>query len=107
SLATFLQTTLRDMDLLARLEGGELIVMLPGSSASAAKIVGQRVRTSISLCPVPLGDHRIRLDLEMGVASVQSDDDAAAAMEAARADLDSTAASEAHERQQNAELAAV
>lgn len=107
SLASFLQATLRDMDLLARLDGGELIVMLPGSSASAAKIVGQRVRTSISLCPVPLGDHQIRLDLEMGVASVQSGDDAAAAMESARADLESTAVAEAQERQQSSELSAV
>lgn len=107
SLASFVQSTLRDMDLLARLEGGELIVMLPGSSASAAKIVGQRVRTSISLCPVPLGDHQIRLELDMGVASVQPGEDAAAAMESARADLAATAAAEAHERQQNAELAAV
>ena len=107
SLASFVQSTLRDMDLLARLEGGELIVMLPGSSASAAKIVGQRVRTSISLCPVPLGDHQIRLELDMGVASVQPGEDAAAAMESARADLDATAVAEAHERQQNAELAAV
>lgn len=107
SLATFLQANLRDMDLLARLDGGELIVMLPGSSASAAKIVGQRARTSISLCPVPLGDHRIRLDLEMGVASVESDEDAASAMESARADLELTSAAEAQERQVNAELAAV
>lgn len=91
SLASFVQSTLRDMDLLARLEGGELIVMLPGSSASAAKIVGQRVRTSISLCPVPLGDHQIRLELDMGVASVQTGEDAAAAMESARAQLDATA----------------
>jgi diguanylate cyclase len=107
SLASFVQSTLRDMDLLGRLEGGELIVMLPGSSASASKIVGQRVRTSISLCPVPLGDHQIRLELDMGVASVQPGEDARAAMESARADLDATAASEAQERQQNAELAAV
>ncbi|MBL9161327.1 MAG: diguanylate cyclase [Planctomycetaceae bacterium] len=107
SLASFVQSTLRDMDLLARLEGGELIVMLPGSSASAAKIVGQRVRTSISLCPVPLGDHQIRLELDMGVASVQTGEDAAAAMESARAQLDATAAAEAQERQQNSELAAV
>ena len=81
SLASFIQSTLRDMDLLARLEGGELVVMLPGSSSSAAKIVGQRVRTSISLCPVPLGDHQIRLELDMGVASVQPGEDARAAME--------------------------
>ena len=76
-------------------------------SASAAKIVGHRARTSISQCPVPLGDHRIRLDLEMGVASVQADEDAATAMENARADLETTAAAEAQERQQTAELAAV
>ena len=76
-------------------------------SASAAKIVGQRVRTSISLCPVPLGDHQIRLELDMGVASVQPGEDAAAAIESARADLDATTAAEAQERQQNAELAAV
>jgi diguanylate cyclase len=107
SLASFVQSTLRDMDLLARLEGGELIVMLPGSSASAAKIVGQRVRTSISLCPVPLGDHQIRLELDMGVASVQPGEDARTAMESARHDLDATAAVEAQERQQSAELSAV
>ena len=107
SLASFVQSTLRDMDLLARLEGGELIVMLPGSSASAAKIVGQRVRTSISLCPVPLGDHQIRLELDMGVSSVQPGEDAVAAMESARADLDATAAVEAQQRLQDADLAAV
>lgn len=107
SLASFVQSTLRDMDLLARLEGGELIVMLPGSSASAAKIVGQRVRTSISLCPVPLGDHQIRLELDMGVSSVQPGEDAVGAMESARADLDATAAVEAQQRLQDADLAAV
>ncbi|WP_428306062.1 GGDEF domain-containing protein [Lacipirellula sp.] len=107
SLASFVQSTLRDMDLLARLEGGELIVMLPGSSASAAKIVGQRVRTSISLCPVPLGDHQIRLELDMGVSSVQPGEDATGAMESARADLDATAAAEAQQRLQEADLAAV
>jgi diguanylate cyclase len=107
SLASFVQSTLRDMDLLARLEGGQLIVMLPGSSASAAKIVGQRVRASISLCPVPLGNHQIRLELDMGVASVQPGEDAASAMENARHDLEATARVEAQQRQQDAELAAV
>ena len=57
--------------------------------------------------PVPLGDHQIRLELDMGVASVQPGEDARAAMESARTDLDATTAMEAQERQQNAELAAV
>jgi diguanylate cyclase len=95
SLASFIQSTLRDMDLLGRLENGELIVMLPGSTDSASKIVGHRVKTSISLCPIPLGDHQVRLDLDMGVATVQPTEDAAAAMASARADMEAAAAAEA------------
>jgi diguanylate cyclase len=95
SLCSFIQSTLRDMDLLGRLENGELIVMLPGSTDSASKIVGQRVKTSISLCPIPLGDHQVRLDLDMGVATVQPGEDAAEAMNSARGDMEAAAAAEA------------
>jgi diguanylate cyclase (GGDEF)-like protein len=95
SLATFIMTSLRDMDLLATLEGGEFVVMIPGSSVSAAKIVGQRVRTSVSLCPIPLGAQQIRLELEMGVAGLQADDDPASAMSRARDALDAAVAAEA------------
>ncbi|HEX6961485.1 MAG TPA: diguanylate cyclase [Lacipirellula sp.] len=109
SLASFIQSTLRDMDLLGKLENGELIVMLPGSTDSASKIVGQRVKTSISLCPIPLGDHQVRLDLDMGVSTVQPDEDAASAMASARDAMEAAAAAEAaaaHELQ-HAEAAAV
>ncbi len=94
SLSAFIQSTLRDMDLLGRLESGDLIVMLPGSTDSASKIVGQRVKTSISLCPIPLGDHQVRLDLDMGVATVQPHEDAVAAMASAKADMEATAEAE-------------
>jgi diguanylate cyclase len=110
SLASFIQSTLRDMDLLGRLDNGELIVMLPGSTESASKIVGQRVKTSISLCPIPLGDQQVRLDLDMGVATVQPSEDAPAAMASARVSMEEAAAAEAaaaHELQHAAEAAAV
>jgi diguanylate cyclase len=110
SLSSFIQSTLRDMDLLGKLEHGELIVMLPGSTDSASKIVGQRVKTSISLCPIPLGDHQVRLDLDMGVSTVQPDEDAAAAMASAREAMEAASAAEAaaaHELQHAAEPAAV
>jgi diguanylate cyclase len=94
SLATFIMTSLRDMDLLAKLEGGEFVVMIPGSSVSAAKIVGQRVRTSVSLCPIPMGAQQIRLELEMGVAGLQADDDPISAMGRAREALDIAVAAE-------------
>jgi diguanylate cyclase len=97
SLASFIQSTLRDMDLLGRLEHGELIVMLPGSTQSASRIVGQRVKTSISLCPIPLGEEQIRLDLDMGVATIQPHEDAKAAMAAARAAMEAAALAETRE----------
>lgn len=102
SLAAFVQSTLRDMDLLGRLENGELIVMLPGSTASAAKIVGQRVKASISLCPIPLGAQQVRLELDMGVATVRADQDAPQAMASARADLEAAALAEAVAQQEAA-----
>jgi diguanylate cyclase len=95
SLATFIASTLRDMDSLGKLDAGEFVVMLPGSSASAAKIVGQRVRSSISLCPIPMGSQQIRLELDLGVASVQANDDATDAIAHAKAELEASAAAEA------------
>jgi diguanylate cyclase len=106
SLAAFIQSTLRDMDLLGKLEHGELIVMLPGSTESASRIVGQRVKTSISLCPIPLGEQQVRLDLDMGVATVQTNEDAATAMAGARVAMEAAAAAEAHEQQHAAAAAA-
>jgi diguanylate cyclase len=84
SLATFITSTLRDMDMLGKLDAGEFVVMLPGSSASAARIVGQRVKASISQCPVVFGSQQIRLDLDLGVTGVQPDDDAARALARAK-----------------------
>lgn len=102
ALAIFIRSTLRDMDLLGKLSPGEFVVMLPGTSRSAAKIVGQRVKTSISLCPIPLGEQQIRLQLDMGVASVHADDDAASVLAHAKQDLETASAAELS---QNAELA--
>ncbi len=104
SLATFIASTLRDMDLLGKLEAGEFIVMLPGSSPSAAKIVGQRVRSSISLCPISMGSQQIRLALDLGVSNVQPGDDAADVMTRAEEELE-VAAAEQFEANRNGEAA--
>jgi diguanylate cyclase len=105
SLSAFIQSTLRDMDLLGRLENGELIVMLPGSTESASRIVGQRVKTSISLCPIPLGEQQVRLDLDMGVCTVQPHEDAPSAMGAARIAMEAAAAAEVNQPQGEVALA--
>jgi len=102
SLATFIASTLRDMDLLGKLEAGEFVVMLPGSSASAAKIVGQRVKSSISLCPIPMGGQNIRLEVDLGVVNVQPDDDAVSAITHAKDELEASIAAEAEAKRTEA-----
>ncbi len=92
SLATFISSTLRDMDMLAKLDDGDFVVLLPGSSISAAKIVGQRVKTSISNCPVSLGAQNIRLELDLGVTGVEPGDDAARTMARAKELMEASAA---------------
>ena len=84
SVAQFVRNTLRDMDLLSKLDSGEFIVMLPGSSEDEARIVGNRVQTAISNCTIPLGDKQLRLEVQSGVTRVQADDDALSVMDRAR-----------------------
>jgi diguanylate cyclase len=76
TVADFVRTLLRDMDILGHVETDALAVILPGNSESAAKIVGERVRTSVSLCTMPLGERKLRVDMRLGVAQVEGDDDA-------------------------------
>jgi diguanylate cyclase (GGDEF)-like protein len=75
SVAQFIRFSLRDMDLLGKLEPGDFVVMLPGSSKSEAKLVGNRVQTSISNCAIPLGNEQLSLDINWGIATVSPDDD--------------------------------
>ena len=76
SVAQFIRSSLRDMDLLGQLKAGDFIVMLPGSSEKEAKLVGKRVQTAISNCVIPLGGRELKLEISHGVADVYPDDDA-------------------------------
>jgi diguanylate cyclase (GGDEF)-like protein len=76
SVAGFVRSGLRDMDLLAKYDQDEFVVMLPGSSENEAKQVGRRIKASIAACSIPLGAAEIKLDLHIGVSHVQSEDDA-------------------------------
>jgi len=76
SVAQFVRTTLREMDLLCKLEMGEFAVMLPGSSETETKLVGSRMQMAISNCTLPLGDKQLRLEVQWDVAAVEPDDDA-------------------------------
>jgi PleD family two-component response regulator len=64
------------MDVIGSVGSDAIAVILPGNSESAARIVGERVRTSVSLCTMPLGERKLRVDMRLGVAQVEGDDDA-------------------------------
>ncbi|MEM8945868.1 MAG: diguanylate cyclase [Planctomycetota bacterium] len=83
SVAQFIGSSLRDMDLLGQLEPGEFIVMLPGSSEKEALMVGRRVEMAISQCVIPLGGKQLRLEVSHGVTDVYPDDDADSMIERA------------------------
>lgn len=46
----------RPGDVIARYGGEEFVVVLPDTSLEGARVVGERVRRSIELCPIPLHD---------------------------------------------------
>ena len=93
SVVTFIQSALRDMDLLAMHDVSEFVVMLPGSSEAEARQVGRRLRTAITQCELPLGDSQLKLAIDHGVTDVRPDDDVQTminrAIEAALADVES------------------
>jgi diguanylate cyclase len=84
SVAQFIRSSLRDMDLLARMVPGEFAVMLPGSCEREATLVATRIQTAISNCAVPLGGKQVQLLLKIGVSSVEPDDDARSMMRRAQ-----------------------
>ncbi len=76
SVAQFIRSSLRDMDLLGQLNPGDFVVMLPGSSEKEAALVGSRVETAISNCVIPLGGKELRLEVFPVMTDVFPDDDA-------------------------------
>ena len=67
SVAQFTKSSLREMDLLGKLDRGTFVVMLPGSSETEAKLVGRRVQTAIASCAVPLGSDPLSLKMQWGL----------------------------------------
>lgn len=89
-IASFIRSSLRDMDILGRVDDDAVALLLPGNSASAAHIVAERVRASISRCALPLGDRSMRIDLELGTAEAQPADSAEALVSRAFDEIEST-----------------
>lgn len=89
SVAGFIDSTLREMDLLARLGDGNFVAMLPGSTEKEASQVGRRIQTAISNCVIPLPKAKLRIAVDLGIATVEPADDARRILSRAEADFSS------------------
>ena len=67
-----LEKALREMDVLARLDHGEFIVMLPGNTQAEAAQLVKRMRITMSNCIVPLKDREIHVRFRHGIAELKS-----------------------------------
>jgi diguanylate cyclase len=66
-----IEKTLREMDVLTRLENGELVIMLPGSSHSEANRVARRMCSSTSTRIFPVVDRALQIQLQFAAAELK------------------------------------
>jgi diguanylate cyclase len=92
SVALFTQSALREMDLLARLDDGEFVVLLPGSTLTEANQVARRLQTAATNCVIPVQNKKSRLQVTHGIAELRPNETAALLMARAKAAVEAEAA---------------
>jgi diguanylate cyclase len=88
AVAAFTQSALRQIDLLARLDDGEFVVLLPGSTRSEANQIAKRLQVSAANCDARLQNEKVHLRVSHGIAEFHPDDTAALLMNRARSAAD-------------------
>jgi GGDEF domain-containing protein len=66
------EKALREMDVLAPMENGEFIVMLPGNTLAEAGQVAKRMRLTMNACTVPLVDRELRVRFRHNIAELSA-----------------------------------
>ena len=74
AVAIGIQQTIRDMDLLARLDENRFVVMLPDGDEEVVGIVGQRSIATLRECQLKLGDEIPDLQVEFGSSAMEPGD---------------------------------
>ncbi len=76
-VAQLLQTTWRDMDMVARIGGEEFAAILPSTSLHDARCSVERVRKAVADKPIPREGEMLHVTISLGLAMSDSGDDAA------------------------------
>jgi len=85
--APALEKALREMDVLARLENGEFVVMLPGNTQAEAGQVAKRMRITMNTCVVPLVDRELHVRVRHSIAELVANETAQELLARARQSL--------------------
>ena len=70
-VATLIRRRLRGSDVVGRLGGDELAVLLPGTGAIEARALAEELRETVEAARMNLGEQRLRITLSVGVAPFQ------------------------------------
>jgi diguanylate cyclase len=87
-----LEKAIREMDLMARMDNGEFIIMLPGTTQAEAGQVLKRMRIATSRCVVPLSGQELTFTFQHGIAELKSNETAHQLLVRARQGLAEAAA---------------
>jgi diguanylate cyclase len=82
-----LEKMLREMDVLVRLENGEFIAMLPGSTQTEAKRVAKRMFSATENCLLPVLDRELQIRLQHGISELKPNETAQELIARARLSL--------------------
>jgi diguanylate cyclase len=82
-----LNRVLRGMDIMAKLENGEFVVMMPGSTKNESAHTAKRMRTATEHCILPLQDRELKIRLRHGVATLNANETAQELLARARKDV--------------------
>jgi diguanylate cyclase (GGDEF)-like protein len=71
-----LEKAMREMDVMARLDHGEFVAMLPGSTQGEVEQVAKRMRAATANCVLPLVDRELNFRFRHGVAELKPNETA-------------------------------
>jgi len=71
ALAGFLETHVRQADVICRYGGEEFVVLMPQSSKTQAGRMADRLREEIAATPFPLSQEEVRITVSIGVATLK------------------------------------
>jgi diguanylate cyclase len=71
----FLITAMREMDLVARYEGAQFVLILPGTELINAVQAAERIRNAVAFCTLRMGANALNFTISAGVAEAMPGDD--------------------------------